>query len=333
MKASVLTQFGPPEVLQLREVVQPTPKDNEVLVRVHASSVNFGDLMARDFKAVCPGRFNMPWLFWLIAKLTFGPDQPRVAILGCELAGEIEAVGKDVTLFKVGERVFGFTGQSFGAYAEYLCLPEDGVLAAMPANMSFEEAAVVPYGALMAFNLLRKVNLQPGQKVLVNGASGAIGSAAVQIAQHLGAQVTGVCATPRLGYVRSLGAGQVIDYTRQDFTQNGERYDLIFDILGKASYARCKDSLTPRGVLLYASFKTKQLAQMLWTSRSGGPRVVCALAPGSRADLLAIKELIEAGSLRPILDRSYPLAQAAEAHRYVESGEKRGSVAITIAAA
>ena len=331
MKAIVCTKYGPPEVLQLKEVAKPTPKDNEVLIRVHATSVNFGDMMARNFKAITPREFNMPFLFWLLAKISFGPSQPKITILGSEFAGEIEATGKDVKQFKQGDQVFGYPGQSFGAYAEYLCMPENGVLAIKPTNMTYDEAAVVPYGAIMALNLLRKMNIQPGQKVLVNGASGGIGSAAVQIAKHFGAEVTGVCGTPRLEFVKSLGADKVIDYTKDDFTKNGETYDLIFDILGKSSFSRCQGSLKPNGILLFASFKMKQLFQMLWTSKIGSKRVICALAPGSVEDLISVKELIEAGKIKAVIDRCYQMEQTAEAHRYVEKGHKKGNVVITVA--
>jgi len=330
MKAIVCTEFGTPDVLQLKEVVEPTPKDNEVLIRVHATSVNFGDLMARNFKAVSPRKFNMPFLFWLPSKITFGLRKPNITILGNELAGEIEAVGKDVKRFKKGDRVFGYPGLSFGAYAEYACLPEKGCLEIKPANMTYEEAAVVPYGAIMALNLLRKVNIQPGQKVLVNGASGGIGSAAVQIAKHWGAEVTGVCGTARLEFVKSLGADKIIDYTREDFTQNGETYDLILDVLGKSSFSRVKHSLKPNGILLFASFKMKQLIQMLWTSKTSGRKVICAIAPGSVEDLHSVKELIEEGKIKAIIDRCYPMEKAAEAHRYVEQGRKQGNVVIAI---
>ena len=330
MKAIVCTKYGPPEVLQPREVEKPAPKDNEVLIRVHATSVNFGDMMARNFKAITPREFNMPFLFWLLAKISFGLRQPKRTILGSEFAGESEAVGKEVKRFKKGDPVFGYLGERFGAYAEYLCMPEDGVLAIKPANMTYEEAAVVPYGAIMALHLLRKMNIQPGQKVLVNGASGAIGSAAVQIAKHFGAEVTGVCGTPRLEYIKSLGAHVVIDYTKDDFTKNGESYDLIFDILGKSSFSRCKGSLKPNGTLLFASFKMKQLFQMLWTSMAGTRRVICAIAPGSVEDLISVKELVEAGKIKSIIDRRYPLEEAAEAHRYVGQGHKKGKVVITL---
>jgi len=330
MKAIVCTKYGPPEVLQLKEVSKPAPKDNEVLIRVRATSVNFGDTMARNFKAITPREFNMLFLFWLMAKISFGLREPKTTILGSEFAGEIEAVGKDVKRFKKGDQVFGYPGQSFGAYAEYLCMPEDGVLAIKPANMTHEEAAVVPYGAIMALNLLRKMNIQPGQKVLVNGASGGIGSAAVQIAKHFGAEVTGVCGTPRLEFVKSLRADKVIDYTKDDFTKNGETYDLIFDILGKSSFSQCQSSLKPNGTLLFASFKMKQLLQMLWTSRAGTKKVICAIAPGSVEDLVSVKELVETGKIKSIIDRRYPLEEAAEAHRYVEQGHKRGNVVITL---
>ncbi|HOU13149.1 MAG TPA: NAD(P)-dependent alcohol dehydrogenase [Anaerolineae bacterium] len=330
MKAIVYIQFGPPEVLQFKDVEKPAPKENEVLIRIHATSVNFGDLMARNFKAVSPRKFNMPFIIWLPAKISFGLQRPKLSIPGSEFAGEIEAVGKAVTRFKTGDPVFGFSSGRFGAYAEYLCLPENGMLAIKPANLTYEEAAVVPYGAITALNLLKKVNIQPGQKVLIHGASGGIGSAAVQIARHLGAEVTGVCGTPRLEFVKSLGASQVIDYTKEDFTQNGETYDLILDILGKGSFSRMKNSLKPNGIVLYASFKMKQLVQMLWTSRAGGRKVICALAPGSAADLMTVKALIEAGQIKAVIDQSFPLEHIAEAHRYVEQGHKKGNVVITV---
>ncbi|MBP7686263.1 MAG: NAD(P)-dependent alcohol dehydrogenase [Thermoflexales bacterium] len=331
MKAIVYTEYGSPDVLHLTDVPKPAPKDNEVLIRIRATAVTFGDLMARNYKAISPRTFNMPAIFWFMAKISFGLQKPKRAILGSEFAGEVEAVGDAVTRFKPGDPVFGYRGESMGAYAEYVCMPEDGVIALKPANLTYEEAAVIPYGAIYALNLLRKAKIQPGQKVLINGASGGIGSAAVQLAKHFGAEVTGVCSTPRLNFVKALGADHVIDYTREDFTQNGETYDLIFDILGKSSLARCQNSLTPNGTLLYASFKVKQLLQMLWTSRSNGRKVICALAPGSRADLMTIKELIEAGKLKAIIDQRYPLEQTAQAHRYVESGHKQGNVAIHLA--
>jgi len=330
MKAIVYTEYGSPDVLHLTEVAKPAPKDNEVLIRIHATPVNFGDLLARNFKSVTPRQFNMPFFFWLPARLAFGFRKPKKNILGSEFAGEVEAVGAAVTRFKPGDQVFGYRGQSMGAYAEYLCMPEDGVLAIKPANMTYAEAAAVPYGALTALSLLRKVNVQSGQQVLINGASGGIGSAAVQLAKYFGAEVTGVCGTPRLEFVKALGADKVIDNTQQDFTRNGATYDLIFDILGKSSLTRGKRSLRPNGRYLLASFKLKQLIQMLLTSIKGGQKVICALSSEKAADLTFIKELIEAGKYKAIIDKRYPLAQTAEAHRYAESGQKQGSVVICV---
>jgi len=331
MKAIICTKYGPPEVLQLKEVVKPTPKDNEVLIRVHAASVNFGDLMARNFKAVSPRQFNMPFLLWLLAKLSFGINQPKITIQGSELAGEIEAIGKDVKRFKKGDQVFGYPGLRFGAYAEYICLPEAGTVALKPSNLSYEEAVTLPYGAIMATSLLGKANIQRGQKVLINGASGGIGSMAIQLAKHSGAEVTGVCSTPRLEFVKSLGADKVIDYTKEDFTQNGETYDLIFDILGRSSFSKIKRSLKPNGIYLLASFKTKALLQMLWTSLTGSnQKVICAFANETPESLVFVRRLVEEGKVKAIVDKSFPMEQAAEAHRYVEQGRKQGNVVIAI---
>jgi NADPH:quinone reductase-like Zn-dependent oxidoreductase len=330
MKAIIYTEYGSPDVLHLEEIAKPAPKGNEILIRVHATTVNFGDLMARNFKAVSPRQFNMPFFFWLPARLAFGFNKPRQHILGSEFAGEVEAIGSAVTRFKTGDQVFGYLGQTMGAYAEYCCVPESGAVAIKPANLSDAEAAVIPYGAIMALSLLRKASIQPGQKVLINGASGGIGSAAVQLAKHFGAEVTGVCGAPRLGFVKSLGADHVVDYAQEDFTRSGETYDLIFDILGKSSFSRCKRSLKPNGILLFASFKLKQLLQMLWTSRIGNRKVICALAPGSLEDLMTIKELVEAGKIKSMIDRCYPPEQAAEAHRHVEQGHKQGNAVILL---
>jgi len=275
----------------------------------------------------------MPSIFLFLARTEFGFRTPKKHILGSEFAGDIEAVGKDVTLFEVGDPVFGYRGSNLGANAEYLCVSENGLVAIKPVNMTYEEASTVPYGALTALNLLRSVDIQSGQKVLINGASGGIGSAALQLAKHFGAEVTGVCSTPRVEFVKTLGADKVIDYTKEDFTQNGETYDVIFDILGRSSFSRCKSSLKQNGRYLLASFKMKQLFQMLWTSRVGSKKVICALSMEKPADLIFIKELIEAGKIKSIIDRRYPLAQTAEAHRYFEAGLKHGSVVITVAGA
>lgn len=331
MKAVVYTEYGAPDVLHLKEVAKPTPKDNELLIKIYATPVNYGDVTARNFGNLTPRQFNMPLFLMLPARLMFGWTNPKLQILGSEFAGEIEAVGSQVTRFKTGDHVFGYCGMSMGANAEYLCMSEKGSVALKPTNMSYVEAATLPYGGIMALNLLKKVNIQPGQKVLINGASGGIGAMAVQLAKYFGADVTGVCGTPRLEYVKMLGADHVIDYTKEDFTQNGETYDLIFDILGKSSFAWCKRSLTPKGIHLFASFKTKQLLQMFWTSMSGGQKVICGFASETVEDLDFIKELAEAGKIKAVIDRCFPLEQAAEAHRYVESGQKTGAVVITVA--
>jgi NADPH:quinone reductase-like Zn-dependent oxidoreductase len=260
----------------------------------------------------------------------FGVTKPKINILGSEFAGEVEAIGRNVKRFRRGDQVFGYRGQKMGAYAEYMCIPEDGLVALKPANMTHEEAAAIPYGTLTALSLLRKANIQPGQKVLINGASGNIGSAAVQLAKYFGAEVTGVCSTPRLEFVKALGADKVLDYTMEDFTSNGETYDLIFDIPGKSSFSRCKNSLKSNGILLLASFKMKQLMQMLWTSMRGGKKVICALSSENQEDLVFIKNLVEQGKIKSILDRCYPLEKTAEAHRYAEQGFKTGGVIITI---
>jgi NADPH:quinone reductase-like Zn-dependent oxidoreductase len=330
MKAIVFKEYGEPDVLHIEEVVIPAPKENEVLIRIHAASVNFGDVFARNFKAVSPREFNMPLLFWLMMKLSFGVNKPKTTILGSEFAGEIEATGKTVTRFKPDDPVYGYVAQSMGAYAEYLCMPENRLLALKPANLTYEEAAVIPYGAIMASNLLRHVDLRPGKKILINGASGGIGSMAVQLARHAGAEVTGVCGTPRLEFVKTLGASQVIDYTKEDFTRNGETYDVIFDILGKTSFAKCKGSLKENGCYLRASFKTDELLQMLWTSLTGGKKVICALASEKAEDLDIVRRLIETGKVKAIVDKCYPMNQADEAHRYVEDGHKKGNVVIAM---
>lgn len=332
MKAAVYHEYGPPEVLKLEEVEKPTPKEDEILVRVYAAPVNFGDLLARKFNQVSPDRFSMPLPLWLPARLEFGYNKPKKAILGSEYAGEVEAVGAAVKTFKKGDQVFGYRGQNMGAYAEYICVPAGSIVAHKPANMSYEQAAAVPYGALTALNLLRHVEIQPGQKVLIIGASGSIGSAALQLARHYGAEVTAVCGARRAAMVRALGAERVIDYTREDYTQNGERYDLVFDVLGKSSFAEVKGLLKENGRYLLASFKMKQLFQMLGTKISGSKKVVCALSFEKPEDLLVIRELFEAGQINVIVDRCFPLEQAAEAHRYAESGQKQGSVIIQPAA-
>ncbi|MFZ1238562.1 MAG: NAD(P)-dependent alcohol dehydrogenase [Anaerolineae bacterium] len=316
MKAIVYTKFGPPEVLHLQEVEKPTPKANEVLIKIYATAVTKED---PDMRA-SPG-FN-------------GFLKPRNPILGQELAGEVEAIGRGVTRFKPGDQVFGI--DSFGAYAEYKCMPENGALAIKPANLSYEEAASVPNGALTALPFLRdKGKIQSGQTVLIYGASGSVGAAAVQLAKYYRAAVTGVCSTSNLEWVKSLGADQVIDYTQEDFTENGKTYDIIFDTVGKRSFSECKGSLTDEGTYLTTVPTPAMMFQALWSAKGGRKKVKFAatgLRPASAKskDLVFLTELIEAGKIKPVIDRCYPLEQMAEAHRYVEQGHKKGNVVITV---
>mgnify|MGYP006280680993 CR=1 FL=1 len=330
MKASVYHEYGPPEVLHSAEVKEPKVGTNDVLIRVRAVCVNYGDITARNFSNIPANQFNMPLVLWIPAKLAFGLRKPRNPILGSEFAGDVVAVGSDVKKFRVGNRVFGYRGMKMGACAEYLSMPEKGMLGIMPENMTHEEAATVPYGGIMSLSLLRKAPVVSGQKVLIIGASGGIGSIALQLARHYGATVTGVCGTQRLDYVRALGADRVIDYTADDYTQTGERYDLIVDVLGRSDFMKCKGSLTDEGRYLSVSFKTGKLLQMLRTSMSSGKKLICALAGEDPGDLLFLKELAESGHVRSIIDKCFPLEEAAAAHRYVEEGRKKGSVVLTV---
>lgn len=326
MKAVVWTNYGGPEVLQLREVEKPTPKDDEVLIKVHATSVTAGDCEARSLK--------FPFWLALPMRLYMGPIKPRGNMrLGQELAGEIEAVGNGVTLFKKGDAVFGTTGFRFGAYAEYNCLPEkseDSVLAIKPANISYEEAAAVPTGGLEALHFLRLANIQSGQRILIVGAGGSIGTFAVQLAKHYGAEVTGVDSTGKLDMLRSIGADHVIDYTQEDFSKRGEIYDAVFDVVGRGTFSRCIRVLKPNGRYLLANPHLSALFRGLWISMTSGKKVILRPAERKPEDMALLKELIEAGKFKSIIDQCFPLEQAAEAHRYVETGQKKGNVVITV---
>ena len=329
MKAVCYRAYGPPEVLKVEDVETPVVGAGDVLIKVKAVSVNFGDLIARRFGKVRPSEFNMPWLFWFLARFTFGWSKPKKRVLGNEFAGEVVAVGTDVQRFKAGDAVFAYTKESMGGYADYVSMPANGMVAMKPVNLSYEQAAAVPYGALSAWPLLSKTTLGPHQRVLVIGASGGIGSAAVQLARnHFGAQVTGVCGTSSVEYVKQLGADQVIDHRKEDYAAGNATYDLIFDVLGKGSFGRLKPLLTPKGVYFSVSFKMKKVLQMIWTGITGGKRVRCALATQGPKDIELIREMVERGKLIPVIDKSYPLEEAAAAHRYAESGNRKGSIVL-----
>ena len=324
MKAIVCTKYGSPDVLELKEVEKPTPKENEVLIRVYAASATAADCMMRQ---------GTPFY----GRIFLGLMKPKNPITGTGFAGIIEAIGKEVKLFKAGDSVFGETGIGFSTNAEYVCLPEDGVLATLPHNMTYEEAAPLCDGALTSWSFLKDIGkIQSGQSILINGASGSLGSAAVQIAKYFGAEVTGVCSTTNLEMVKSLGADKVIDYTKEDFTKTGQSYDIIFDTVGKSSFSRCQDSLRENGVYLSPVLSLPLLFQMIWTSKIGNKKAkfsATGLRPFSELRVLLneLKECIEAGKIKSIVDRSYPLKQTAEAHRYIETGHKKGNVVITVA--
>ncbi|MDF2960777.1 MAG: zinc-binding dehydrogenase family protein [Paenibacillus sp.] len=322
MKAIVAIKYGSPEVLQLKEVEKPTPKDNEILVKVHATTVNVGDCRMRSF--------TVPPMFWLPGRIALGFSKPRNPIFGMELAGEVEAVGKDVTRFKAGDPIFASTFKvNFGAHAEYKCLPEDGAVVTKPNNMTYEEAATLSIGANTALFFLKKGNIQPGKKILIHGASGSVGTFAVQLAKYFGAEVTGVCSTANVEMVKSLGAGKVIDYTQEDFTKNGETYDIIFDAAGKTTLPQCKSSLKNKGYYLHTGMVGSEI-KGLWYSMTTDKKVIGGTAVPLKEELVFLKELTESGWLKPVIDRCYPLEQLVEAHRYVDQGHKRGNVVITL---
>ena len=319
MKAIVYTKYGPPDVLQIKEVEKPTPKDNEVLIRVHATTVNRTDSALRKAEP-------------FISRFVTGLIRPKKTILGTEFAGKIEAVGKDVTSFKVGDKVFGFSGTDFGAHAEYMIMPEEGSLTTMPANMTYEEAAPSTEGAHYALSFIRNANIQSGQRVLINGATGAIGSAAVQLVKYFGADVTAVCNTKNVALVKSLGADKVLDYTKEDFTKDDQMYDAVFDTVGKSSFIRCKPLLKPDGI--YISSELGYMAQnpllALVTPIFGKKKVMFPIPKHIDENIVLFKKLIEAGKFKGVIDRCYPLEEIIEAYKYVETGQKTGNVVITV---
>ena len=323
MKAIVCTNYGSPDVLLLKEVEKPAPKDNEILIKVYATTVTAADCMMRKGTPFF-GRFFL------------GLMRPKHPITGTGFAGVVEATGNDVKQFKKGDQVFGETGVNFSANAEYVCLPENGVIATLPDNMSYEQAAPVCDGALTSLNFLKAIgNIQSGRKVLINGAAGSLGTSAIQLASYFGAAVTGVCSTANLELVRSLGADTVIDYTREDFTRTGQSYDLIFDTIGKSSFNRCKSLLTREGLYLSPVLGLSLLLQMVWTSMFFSKKAkfsATGLLPVSelRLHLNELLTLFEAGKIKSVIDRRYPLEQTADAHRYVEKGHKKGNVVITV---
>lgn len=325
MKAIVYREYGSPDVLKLRDVETPIPQADEVLIKVHATTVTTGDVNMRGFVFVPPG-------FGFAPRLMFGLTKPKKQILGTEVAGIIADIGANVTDFKVGDEVFGIDSRVMGAYAEYVCRPAAGPLVHKPANIGYDEATAVPFGATTALYFLRdKGEIQPGQKVLVRGASGGVGSYAVQLAKYFGAEVTGICSTRNIELVYTLGADKVIDYTKEDFTQKGETYDLLLDtVVGQTDFNSFKRSLTPHGRYLAVAGGLRAVLQMGWSAVRGGQKIIIGSPPERKEELLFLTDLLEAGHIRPVIDRCYPLAQMADAHRYVDSGRKRGAVVIHI---
>ena len=322
MKAVVYERYGPPEVLELKDVDKPVPRDNEVLIKTQVSTVTSGDCRVRSLK--------VPYGFGLLSRLALGIVRPKQKILGTELAGTVESVGKDVHTFKAGDEVFAFGDAGMGCYAEYRCMPEDGLLALKPANLTFEQAAALSFGGTTALHFLRRANVQKGEKVLVNGASGTVGTAFVQLARYFGAEVTGVCSAGKMELVRSLGATHVIDYAQEDFTRNGQTYDVIIDSVGTAPFSHCKASLAARGRLALISASLPEMLQSPWVSLTGKKKVIAGMALGRPEDLRLLAELAEEGEFLPVIDRRYPLEEIVEAHRYADTGRKKGSLVISL---
>ena len=323
MKAMVYERYGSPDVLELRDLAKPAPKDNEILIRTHVTTVTSGDCRVRSL--------NVPAGFGLIMRLVFGVSRPKQPILGTELAGVVESVGKDVTKFKVDDAVFAFSDAAMRCYAEYRCMSQDGAVALKPPNLTYAEAAALSFGGTTALDFLRRGKLQSGERVLINGASGGVGSAAVQLAKHFGAHVTGVCSTANMEWVKSLGANHVIDYTKEDFTQNGETYDVIVDTVGTARFLRSKDSLKEGGRLLMVLAELPDMLQIPWVSMTSSKKIIAGPATVRAEDLRFLAELAEAGKFKPVIDRRYPFDQIATAHRYVDTGRKKGNVVIDVA--
>lgn len=322
MKAIVYERYGPPDVLELKEIEKPSPKGDEILIRVRATTVTTADWRARSLE--------MPPGFGVMGRLFFGITKPRQPILGMELAGDVEAVGSDVTAFKVGDPVFAFSGTSMGCHAEYKCVKEQSAVARKPANLSYEEAAALSFGGTTALDFFRRGKLVSGEKVLVNGASGCVGSACVQLARHFGADVTGVCSTPNVALVRSLGARHVVDYTQDDFTKNGETYDVIVDTVGTAPFSRCERSLNEGGRLLQVLGGLGDLLQAPWVSLTSKKKVIAGPAAERVEDLRLLANLAESGVFKPVIDVRYPFERMADAHRRVDTGHKRGNVVVTL---
>lgn len=317
MKAIIYQQYGSPEVLQLKDVEKPMPKAHEILLKIKATAVNSGDVRLRKAEP-----FAVRFLFGLM--------KPKLNILGSVFSGEVESVGSAVKFFKIGDQVFGHTDMRFGAYAEYICLPENGSLALKPANITHSEAAAIPFGGVTAWHFIKKAAIKPQQKVLIVGASGAVGSAAVQLVKSYGAHVTGVCSTGNIALVKSIGADKVIDYTKEDFTQNDETYDLIFDTVNTISVSRSLRSLNKNGTMILSAAGLPEMIQGLWISKTSNRKVLTGVISHKAEDIIFLKELIEAGKFKPVIDRTYPLAQMAEAHAYVEKGHKKGNITINI---
>jgi NADPH:quinone reductase-like Zn-dependent oxidoreductase len=322
MKAAVYERYGAPDVVHIQEIAQPTPKDDEVLVRVRATTVSTADWRARTLE--------VPRGFGVMARLVFGLFGPRKPILGTELAGEVVAVGNQVRQLKVGDAVVAFSGIGLGCHAEYRCVRESGVVVRKPANLSFDEAAALSFGGMTALSFLRRGNIRSGHKVLINGASGAVGTAAVQLAKHFGAEVTAVCSGANLALVKSIGADHVIDYTREDLAQRGETWDIIMDTVGTAPFSRSRRALAGDGRLLLVLATLSELLQAPWVALTSKRRVIVGPAPERVDDLRVLATLAEAGALKPVIDRRYPLDRIVEAHAYVAGGHKRGSVVITV---